>query len=644
MAPLKRHYTIALTTSEQDIPVATSDPVVETSAPRRSSRLRASSTAPTASSSRQPSFAPASRRSSPRAPSTIQTTPARPLRSNKGKGLHQRQHSISEDPNLSPFRNPAYVAPQLAIPSDAPEALLRPESSPLQGLTPQTPPLRRRKPARRRQASSSPQPLQSRAQPPSPPPNEQNEEDDDYDVQLPYTTENNVVFNYPPHDPNDNYWFEEMYGHIEADGYIKRLLGDVKNAVAHRLLHSTTVELELGDLLKNYDRMLREIGVEQGEKYEKFLRQETGLLVVPGRNEEGVVHFRQAPPPSQPLQLNSRIFGAPVVPNGPSAPRTKRIKHIELGSEELVPTEPVEPRSSSVISSPSNNASFRAQKRRIEAASSASETVFIDFPKLKRRRTTPGPVFRYSPLPPSSPLPSTHASSSESGSPRPEPARLSPVAEEAAEAEAEAVVPVAEESAEVGNTAVILDSDPSWIPDGSDVENIDPNGKEVSEVLAAVEKMVATTKEAEDNVPPPAPIPDEVYRARWEAIFPYYVPPPSSQMDIPMAWPPRSDEVVDEENKDGAGEEAEADTSFGQSVSAALARAKGKGKGKGKAVAKEERKDYVPEDPLAVEAREFWAKTLRNRPEDGSPLMSKEAYRKQAEDKIWPPYNSQLYS
>ncbi|KAI0699523.1 hypothetical protein C8T65DRAFT_729020 [Cerioporus squamosus] len=616
MAPLKRHDTTTLTTSDQEVPVATSDPLDYAPPLRRSSRVSCSSYA-SSSSSRRPSVPP---RRSPRIPTTVQTTPARPPpRSHKGKGkgkgLHGRHESVSDDPNLSPYRHPSYKAPQLGAASSAVcIPTTRAANAPFLQTTPTT----------RSVASPDFTVLDERhplAQLPAPPAQEEDvgDDDDDFDVQLPFTTENGLVYDYPPPDPEDPFWFEDMHGNIEADYYIKQLLKDVKAAVSAKLYQSTIIELELEDLVKNYDKMLGDIGRMNGRKFEMFLRREAGLTVVPGLNEEGVVHLRRSPPRPQPQpqpqpgRADENVFDAPNVLNGAPAEQ-----QVEEADPELVPTEPVEHRSSSPISSPSNGASFRAQKRRLEAASSI-EDVFITFPTNKRRRVTPGPTLRYSPLPPSSPLPSTHASSSESGSPRPAPVRLSPIAE-------------AEAASETG----VVDSDPDWVPNDSNAENIDPNGNVVNEVADDVQKDKVTPLR---NAWIPRSTPPEVVCARIEAIHPYYVPPRSSDLDIPMAWPPRSDEVVEEQDKEketkheadekaGAGE-GEASTSFGHSVSAALARAKDKGKAPAR------------EDPLAAAAAEFWATNIS--PGAGT-LLPFRKYTREEEDMLWPPYNSNLIS
>lgn len=125
MAPLKRRDTSTLTTSDQEIPIATSDSMGYLPV-RRSSRVSRSPIAVSSSSrGRQPSV---QAMRSPRVPTTIQTTPPRPPpRSRKGKG-HRRTESVSEDPNMSLFRNPSYVAPELG-------AIRASSSLPLPSLT-----------------------------------------------------------------------------------------------------------------------------------------------------------------------------------------------------------------------------------------------------------------------------------------------------------------------------------------------------------------------------------------------------------------------------------------------------------------------------------------------------------------------------
>ncbi|TFK78645.1 hypothetical protein K466DRAFT_668372, partial [Polyporus arcularius HHB13444] len=277
MAPLKRHDTSILTTSDQEIPIATSDSMDYVPV-RRSSRVSRSPIAASSSSrGRRPSV---QAMRSPRVPTTIQTTPPRPpRRSRKGKG-HRRTESVSEDPNMSLFRNPSYVAPELEIPSDCPEALLRPPSTHSQ--TPlQTPPASRRQQPRRR---SPPPPgpsfhgRQPQARFPTPPAQEEpwDDDDDEYNVQLPFTTETGLVYDYPPPNPEDPHWFEDMHGNLEADGYIKKLLKDIKTIVAARLYQSTIIELELKDLANNYQKMLGRIGQQEGKEFENFLRREAG--------------------------------------------------------------------------------------------------------------------------------------------------------------------------------------------------------------------------------------------------------------------------------------------------------------------------------------------------------------------------------
>ena len=330
------------------------------------------------------------------------------------------------------------------------------------------------------------------------------------------------------------------------------------------------------------------------------------------------------------------------------------------GSEqdvEVVPTEPAEPVSGSPPSSPTRAASFRAQKRRLEAASSAeTQDIFIHFPTHKRRRTTPRTVFRYSPLPPSFPLPP----SSEPCSPNSEHARLSPVAEEAPEAEAQPAV---------------VDSDPDWFPNDSTVEKINVNGDVVNE--AAKPPNVSVTPPRSSGQRLEQPLPPEVLRGRLEAIFPYYVPPRTSELDIPMNWPPRSDEVAAEEGKDkdkdenmddenaAAGQdagvdaeqdeaEAEASMSFGESVSAAIVRAKAKAKAQEKAKQKEEQAKttkYVREDrgkdkehvrnlsPNVRAGRRFWLDMAPPSPDPNAPKVWMQHDTKERMTRLEPSYD-----
>lgn len=102
MAPPKRQSPIL--TTDYDIPIAISEPLPPPPSVRRSARIATSSRAPTlrgASRARTNTL------------TTAATTPARaPPRDSKGKGkeVARPQRAISVDPNLPPFRDPAYTA------------------------------------------------------------------------------------------------------------------------------------------------------------------------------------------------------------------------------------------------------------------------------------------------------------------------------------------------------------------------------------------------------------------------------------------------------------------------------------------------------------------------------------------------------
>lgn len=331
-------------------------------------------------------------------------------------------------------------------------------------------------------------------------------------------------------------------------------------------------------------------------------------------------------------------------------------------------------RSSPPVSSPSNNASVRAQKRRRAATETETETQtqtqFIDFSHVskKRRADVDRPSarprrFAYSPLPPSSPVRTERSSSEE---PAPDVRVLSTVAERSRE-------------------HIVQESDDDWLNSiGRSEAVVDDIGNTHASTHASTHAHANASIGASSAPAPPAPAPahdpapaqfeaededepltpESKRRAAekmlefWEKYWPVYIPPPSS-MDIKMEWSPLPDKDADKDADKGAdkGEDADKDknagsssspvanvgggaaqgwegfepqpqagpsTGFGESVSGALMRAKSKGKGKGKAA-----------EPAGV--------AYSVSPGAGAPLAWRQ-YTREEEKMLWPEYNSNLLS
>ncbi|KAI0739641.1 hypothetical protein C8Q80DRAFT_1357486 [Daedaleopsis nitida] len=648
-------------TTDYDIPVATSEVLPPPPSVRRSARIATSSKAPAL-------------RGAPHARTltltTAATTPARPPpRTNKGKGkeVARPQRAISVDPNLPPFRDPSYTAVDYDLERTPPP---RPQARVMRATSPQGP---------------------------------DEESEDESDSELPYVTKTGLVYDYPPPDPSDQYWLDEMIGALSGRDLIKERLTTIRAQVSERLLESTIATMELNDVIRGYEQLMDEIGMAAGKDYQRFLRDRADELFVPSFDKDGVVHVRPRPAPQRPRTpqrghpaegLSCRIPAMTVMMN--SAQQAPVPSIIEPGSPAVERSSPpvsspthnasvrvqtrrglttaatslpkqvsgqpmplrtvaehrtrVETQSSPPVSSPSNNASVRAQKRR-RAATETPTQVYIDFSthaSKKRRTGADWPSarprrFAYSPLPPSSPVRTERSSSEERETAPPAGAVLSPVAEV---------------QGETSRQQRSLESDDDWLnsianSNGEPEADVDEDRNTHTNAHSSVDANITPNDAPAPPVLGPAPVQDtavlssagpkrwsaEQAQAFWEKYWPVYIPPPSSQLDIQMAWSPLPDKDVDRRADAGSSSSPVANVAggeaseraqpqagpstyagFGESVSGALIRAKSKGKGR--AV-----------EPAAAAVS----------PGAGVQLAWRQ-YTREEEQMLWPEYNSNLLS